>query len=532
MASRDDILILLAARRRGFSLRPEVPPGPTPSWRAWLSRAVRMDARMPAMPEVVALMRARPMRPLPQALLPRGRLQAFRMLFLQGWDEQTRETRGLRFGALTVSLLLNGFFAALLVWLMYLRFLALSAPPEGEAVRIRIVGLGTPEATGGGSEPAPGASNAAAASASRPATRSDAMPSTQAADASAEEAAQPVAQPLATTESNRPDDFELPPTRRMDVAEPETAPLLARQLPEVDSIPAPLPTVRSLQSSERMPELRIPSIAQAVEPIRERIELPDLSTRGLSAPLPAGELRQGMPTARALPGERSGNGAVPASAAGAGSAAPAAGTAPGTQSRGSGAGPETASRPGAWPSPRRGDDWGDAARNRAGQASGSDRGDARGQGDARNGSGLFNADGSPRLAGDEFKPRFPDPYKEGTWLKRPSLGYRATMFDGIWRPSETLLQEWVRKGIKSISIPIPGTDMELQCTISVLQAMGGCLPMAGKNGKFDQPARARKPPDTPFKPRLHENPEDLTPRAEPQAEPPPGQDPAVPLARP
>ncbi len=106
------------------------------------------------------------------------------------------------------------------------------------------------------------------------------------------------------------------------------------------------------------------------------------------------------------------------------------------------------------------------------------------------------------------------------------------MFDGIWRPSETLLQEWVRKGIKSISIPIPGTDMELQCTISVLQAMGGCLPMAGKNGKFDQPARARKPPDIPFKPRLHENPEDLTRRAEPRAEPPPGQDPAVPLARP
>ena len=166
MASRDDILLLLAARRRGLSLRPEAPPGPTPSWRAWLSRAVRMDARMPAMPEVVALLRARPMRQVPRPPMPRGRLQAFRMLFLQGWDEQSREARGLRFGALATSLLLNGLFAGLLLWLMYLRFLAVSAPEEGEAVRIQIVGLGTPEATGGGSEPAPGASRAVAASAS------------------------------------------------------------------------------------------------------------------------------------------------------------------------------------------------------------------------------------------------------------------------------------------------------------------------------------------------------------------------------
>ena len=90
---------------------------------------------------------------------------------------------------------------------------------------------------------------------------------------------------------------------------------------------------------------------------------------------------------------------------------------------------------------------------------------------------------------------------------------RGTMFDGIWRLPETLLQEWVRRGVKSIRIPIPGTTLELECVISSLQAIGGCLPVPGKNGVFDQPARARKPPEVPFKPELFEDQDALQPKS-------------------
>ena len=137
-----------------------------------------------------------------------------------------------------------------------------------------------------------------------------------------------------------------------------------------------------------------------------------------------------------------------------------------------------------------------------GAATGGDRGNPRGQG-GQGGSGLFNPDGSPRLADDSFKPRFPDPYKEGTWLKRPSLGYRGTMFDGIWRPPENLLQEWVRRGIKELSIPIPGTGLKLKCVVSLLQFGGGCFPV--NPDANEQPAREREAPDIPFKPELQED---------------------------
>ena len=133
---------------------------------------------------------------------------------------------------------------------------------------------------------------------------------------------------------------------------------------------------------------------------------------------------------------------------------------------------------------------------------------------------MFDADGRPRLADDSFKPRFPDPYKEGTWLKRPSLGYRGTIFDGIWRPPETLLQEWVRKGVKSFDIPLPGGKVKIRCTVSILQAGGGCGLAPGENGVHDQPARARPAPNVPFKPELLENQRDLsTPKPSESAQP-------------
>ena len=70
-------------------------------------------------------------------------------------------------------------------------------------------------------------------------------------------------------------------------------------------------------------------------------------------------------------------------------------------------------------------------------------------------------------------------------------------------PRETLLQEWVRKGIKKLSIPIPGTSKRLECVVSILQVGGGCG--ISDSDMNEQPARARPPPDIPFKPDLQED---------------------------
>ncbi|MDQ3229479.1 MAG: transmembrane repetitive protein, partial [Pseudomonadota bacterium] len=69
-------------------------------------------------------------------------------------------------------------------------------------------------------------------------------------------------------------------------------------------------------------------------------------------------------------------------------------------------------------------------------------------------------------------------------------------------------QEWVRRGIKTLSIPIPGTSKRLECVVSILQAGGGCG-LSDSEKLFEQPAIARPPPAIPFKPELHENQGDL-----------------------
>ncbi len=157
--------------------------------------------------------------------------------------------------------------------------------------------------------------------------------------------------------------------------------------------------------------------------------------------------------------------------------------------------------PGAWPTPQRGDDWGESDRNRPG-------------GNAGTQSGLFNADGSPKLPpgtaapGGGFPPGSDNWTRDqldryGTWSKRPPIGYEPTRFDQYWIPSGTLLEEWVRRGIKSMAIPIPGTSKKINCTISLLQLGGGCG-ISDPNLQ-DQEAIARPPPDIPFKPELQED---------------------------
>ncbi len=76
-------------------------------------------------------------------------------------------------------------------------------------------------------------------------------------------------------------------------------------------------------------------------------------------------------------------------------------------------------------------------------------------------------------------------------------------FDKYWAPNESLLAEWVRRGIQTMEIPIPGTNSKISCVISVLQFGGGCG-LTDPNMQ-DQPAVARPPPDIPFKKELQEN---------------------------
>ncbi|KLN99526.1 membrane protein [Stenotrophomonas maltophilia] len=130
---------------------------------------------------------------------------------------------------------------------------------------------------------------------------------------------------------------------------------------------------------------------------------------------------------------------------------------------------------------------------------------------------MFNADGSVRVPGQEgdghaargapggandgwSKERIA---QSGTWLKRPPYDYTPTSFDKYWVPQESLLAEWVRKGVKAMEIPLPGTNTRISCVISILQAGGGCG-LTNPNMQ-DQPAVARPPPDIPFKKELQED---------------------------
>jgi hypothetical protein len=181
-------------------------------------------------------------------------------------------------------------------------------------------------------------------------------------------------------------------------------------------------------------------------------------------------------------------------------AAPSSGTQP--TSPAPGRGPDSATKPGAWPTPHLGDDWGASTRNRPGGNPGAK-------------PGLFNADGTPRLpagssaaAGGGFPPGGDHWTRDqidraGTWLKRPPNDYTPTRFDQNWLPSSTLLEEWVRRGVRQVAIPIPGTSKKISCVISLLQLGGGCA--VTDPNLNDQEATARPPPDIPFKPELQED---------------------------
>lgn len=548
MYSASELISVLLERPRSSRLwfraadaRPagEFPPG----WRAWFAAMVeRVGAVRGATVEaIIAIFLGRELaRPGPRSPLLND-WQAFSALWRQQWHPASEGERQQRILALAVTLVVHIVLFILLLWLATVRF-SDAPPPRGEeVVQVEYIGEGTPAEPGGGAqesaapeqqepstEPAsnPAANPAAAAAAVQPpAPAASASASTQPPAQTPAETLPVPTQPLVVTVTPLPDPrFALPPTTPLpqpSVAPPRTEmPLQARDVPLAEQ-PAPLSSVATPQLSAQqpaMPVLRANAAEVSAREIPLPQALPQVATPALQATRPtnAPSLQgQAALQSRAVPlATRPGSetatspGATPSTASGSAPAAP--GSKPGPQSSSgtlantatSGSGPSTVAKPGAWPTPKRGDDWGDSDRNRPG-------------GNAGEKQGLFNADGSPRLPpgsssapGGGYPPGSDTWTREaidrnGTWLKRPPNNYTPTMFDQYWLPRETLLEEWVRKGIKQTEIPIPGTSKKIHCVISILQLGGGCY--VDDPNLQDQEAVARPPPEIPWKPELQED---------------------------
>lgn len=526
--------LIEALRKRGRrSLRPETPPGEFPSgWQDWFDAMVaRLGAVTGAAADAfVALFLERELATPPPRAGTLTRWQAFATLWRQQWQPPAPEERRQRLLAMALTLGIHLVLVVLLLWIAFVRFTG-APPPRGEdVVQVEFIGQGTPTDTGGapagGAQPAsPGATAARAASRATSAAAPQ-RPTATARQSPPTPAPATAPQPLEVSAVPTPDsDFVLPPPTPRTVEVPrlqaqelqveprevqvieETKPIEAQraQLPAA-SLAAPIlqpdvaPTLPEVQArSVEVPQLRAPSLQaeQRDVALREPAAVattptPQTAPSGV-APTPA----TATATASAAP-VTPGKSVAPS----AGTPAARSGNAPHAAAT-SGAGP-TAAKPGAWPSPARNDDWGNAARNRPGATAGQ--------------PGLFDANGTPRLPPGMAAPggglppgtvteKIADLDRAGTWLKRPPVDYTPTRFDKFWTPNETLLEEWVRKNIRSVEIPIPGSTKKLHCVVSLLQLGGGCG-IEDPNLQ-DQEAEARKPPDAPFKRDLQEDQQSL-----------------------
>ncbi|MDH7452649.1 hypothetical protein QF205_06065 [Luteimonas composti] len=548
MFSSSELLEAIQRRlRKGRSIRPPRPAGEfPPGWKEWFQEdpaQPRRSAR--AVDAVVAVLLSR------EVVYPRGYrklngLQAFLRLWRYDWREQPVPDRRTRVASMSLSLLLH------VLWLQLMVLLMVANPPGGEEAerlgeditQVEFIGEGTPQEEGGGAqaaeEPQP---QVAAAPAAAPAPAASAPqaapppppPSVAESEAPPEAPPPPVAeQPLEVTETREPDsDFVLvPPSIDPLPTPPAPTPELSAPTPELRVVEVPLEAVPPPLQPLEQRDINVPDVRQRDVEVVERAlpaPVPEVALRAPQSAQPAPELRREGPAiaqrdielrapaqgAASADAASDRDGAAPDASA-SGQASAGATTAGGTReagqgasttasSAGSGAAPQAP--PGALPSPRRGDDWGDSSRNVPGGQAGSS-------------SGLFNADGSPRLAGNTgavgggLPPgTITEDYEKidrmGTWLKRPPVGYQPTAFDRFWVPHENLLEEWVRRSIKEVLIPIPGTGKRIKCTVAMLMLGGAC----GINdpNMLDVEADARKPPDVPFKRELQEDQDSLRP---------------------
>lgn len=562
MVSAAELIQALQRRLRLVSPHMRREPGEfPPGWQLWLESQRERPGRIVGAPAaaLVAILAQRPLAGPPRRLQGLTRWQAFSTMWRQHWQPPAREDRGWRVFAAAVSVLSHILFTVLLLWLTYVQ-LSAAPPPEGEdVVQIELIGTGSPE-DAGGAEPAEVVQPAEAAQVEPSAQPSTAQKSPlEQADPPAPQVASVVEPLTEAPEATATPVEEAPPAvtepdpvpaeQAVDVSEPSPDPdvefVLTAPVPRVSEpdlrvpdlrapapsvqvvdIPAPLPSEPVAARAPRIvaPELRqqIPDVIQREIPRPLRAPTASVAEREIASP----QLQARIPEVRAatIPSpptpaaaaQRDSPAEAPRAAASAAESAAAEDAAsqprpqdtkgtPSPQSGRSpaptaGAGPTAAPAPGGLPTPNRADDWGDAARNRPGAQRGDD--------------GLYNSDGSLRLpdaAGSAAPGEPPGSVTDeivnldraGTWLKRPPIDYEPTAFDRYWRPNETLLEEWVRKSIKTVRIPIPGTNKHIVCQ-TVLLALGGGCGISDPNLN-EQPATARPPPDIPFKPELQED---------------------------
>lgn len=344
-------------------------------------------------------------------------------------------------------------------------------------------------------------------------------------------------QPVQVTEVERPTiDYVLPPTTPPTVAvrAPTERPLREREVVVVEapqvrvSQPRPVDVelrpreaevrMRTREVDEPLPQVQVAPVAVRAPRVEARLPgAPESSVREREVGMPA---TPSPAAATATAADAVGGTKAPAPAAGSATAGDSGqGRVPG-QARAPGDGSE-ASRPasaGGGQSPIRGDDWGQARSGEQrpggapglfdgqgrvrlpGDGSGTAQGAGPGSGAGASGQGTAER-GAPGGDGDRWsRERFE---QSGTWLKRPPYDYEPTSFDRYWVPNESLLAEWVRKGRKTVAIPIPGTSKKINCVVSLLQLGGGCS-IVDPNLN-EQPAEGRPPPDVPFKPELQED---------------------------
>ena len=578
MTTAADVIAALNQRRQRKSLRPEEPGTLPAGWQSWLDAQPAIDAQAPGSPAPswVAAFVERPLRPIPRSPKTLNRWQAFSTLWQQNWLPNLREERGLRIGVTTFDIVLHIVLVGLLLWLMYLRFMAMAQQEEEtEAVQVEFIGRGNVEEGGGalanaGADSAPAAASASSSRAAQPAPSAGqpdaaasieqvSMPQPQPLAAEVQlpqreralappVAAPEAAQPLQVSEvpTPEPQSFQLPPPRERTVAMPQPQLREPQPVEQVEEVATLQPQqVRALQPSQRAAQVRVPELRdqpqaldvpapQRMQAIRERaapaatarqaqLQVPELRGQVRDIPLPPG----GAPSPSGQPGAGTAANAT-ATAPGAGGKSGTsnaagqalAGTGQGVRaadnggrgvtSAGTGAGPGSKPAPGGWPGAAKSDDWGASNRNVAGTGNGRN-------GDGK--SGVFNDDGSVRLPDEWTQQTGVNLDRSGTWLKRPGLEYRGTRFDQYWIPQGNLLEEWVRRGIKKVAIPIPGTNTRLECVVSLLQLGGGCFPVNPDIN--EQPARPRKAPEIPFKPQLQEDNGSLRPQDAPAQPAPP-----------
>lgn len=125
---------------------------------------------------------------------------------------------------------------------------------------------------------------------------------------------------------------------------------------------------------------------------------------------------------------------------------------------------------------------------------------------------LFRPDGSVNIADDLLATiertvladglaeyRIADLDRAGRFETRTVLEYEETVFERYWVPTESLLEEWVRRGIHEVSIPIPGSNQKITCYISLVAPGAACGITSPKQMTSKEEREYEPPPNRNFR---------------------------------